>query len=355
MNRGFIYLLVATALVVLMVFMLAQRDGSVQDNGAETALFMPGLQKVINEVDRVNVVTPGNVILATLEKSGDQWHVEQMNDYAADWPKLKKVLAALATAQIVERKTDNPDYYSRLGVEDMASENADGVMLELSGGGTTRSVIIGHKAKGRPGQYARVQLEAASALIDQSIDVPTNLLGWIDKRIVDINASEVAQVEIIHPDQERVLVMRISADQKDFDLADKPDDRELRSIWAVNSLANSLSLLDLQSVQSAIGNDWSSAVKIRVLLFSGVEIFADLINRDDEFLMRLKAAKPQPDYQPIVNPDDEEIAEESEGAVEQQVAAINQRVNGWVYSISEEKYEALVKKQEDLLKPVSAE
>jgi hypothetical protein len=255
----------------------------------------------------------------------------------------------------VEVKTDKPEYYSRLGVEDLASENADGVMLELSANGTVRSVIIGHKAKSRPGQYARLQGDAASALIDKSLDVPTDLLDWVDKRIIDINASEVAQVEIIHPDRKRVLVMRISADQKDFDLADKPADRELRSTWAVNSLAGSFSLLEMQSVQPANGNDWSAAVKVRVLLFSGVEVIADLLHKDDEYLMRLKASKPKPDFQPIVDPGDKEIAEESEDAVKQQVADINKRVNGWVYSIPEAKYEALVKKPEDLLKPLSAE
>lgn len=352
MNRGFSYLLLVTLIVVATVFFLAQRDESELGAGTETGLLLPELHNVINAVEHVNVVTAGNVIVATLNKSGEQWQVEQMNGYAANWPVLQKVLSSLAKAKVVEIKTDKPQYYSRIGVEDLASENADGVMLELSVGDNTQSVIIGHRAKSRAGQYVRLQSSAASALVDQSMDVPVNLLGWVDKRIIDISSTDVAQVEIIHPDNQRVLVMRISADQKDFDLAGKPFDRELRSTWAVNSLAGSMTLLDLQSVRPANGSDWNTAIKMRVLLFSGVEIMADLLNINDEYLLRLKASKLKTDFEVIVNAEDKDEAEKAEAAVNQQVADINQRVNGWVYGIPKAKYQAMAKKPEDLLKPM---
>lgn len=350
MNRGFLYLLLVTLIIVVTVFFLAHRNESELAKGTTTGLLLPQLNSTINEVDHVNVVTAGNIVVASLHKSGEQWQVEQMNGYAANWPVLKKVLSALAQAKVVEAKTDKPEYYSRIGVEDMAAENADGVMLELSANDQTESVIIGHKAKSRSGQYVRLQDSAASALVDQSMDVPATLLGWVDKRIIDINPAEVAQVEIIHPDQQRVLIMRISADQKDFDLAQKPAGRELRSTWAVNSLASSLSLLDLQSVKQASSEDWGAAVKLRMLLFSGVEIVADLLKQDDEYLLRLKASKPETDFEAIVNANDKDEIDKAETAVKEQVASINQRVNGWVYSIPESKYQAMVKVQEDLLK-----
>ena len=373
MNRNFLYLIVVTIVVLAGVFYLAQREQSARQQQSGNDLFMPGLASTINDVDRVNVVVAGNVTLATLNKKGAQWQVEQMHGYAANWPKLQKVLAGLAKARIIEVKTDKPEYYSQLGVADMASEQADGIMLELGTNGKTDSVIIGHRAKNRPGQYVRLQNSAVSHLIDQTLDVPFTLLGWVDKRIIDINATEVAQVEVIHPDHQRVLIMRISADQKDFDLADKPADREIRGTWAVNSLASTLSMLDMEGVQPAAGNDWSGAVKMRVLLFSGVEIIADLLTvdadeQDDadkgesdkdqaskgrEYLLRLKASNPKTDF--AASEKDEAEASRADDAVKQRVADINQRVNGWVYRISKQKYEAMVKKPEDLLKPLPEE
>lgn len=383
MNRNFLYLIVVTIVVLAGVFYLAQREQSARQQQSGNDLFMPGLASTINDVDRVNVVAAGNVVLATLNKKGGAWQVEQMHGYAANWPKLQQVLAGLAKARIIEVKTDKPEYYSRLGVADMASEQADGIMLELGTSGKTDSVIIGHRAKNRPGQYVRLQNSAASNLIDQTLDVPFTLLGWVDRRIIDINAAEVAQVEVIHPDQERVLIMRISADQKDFDLADKPADREVRGTWAVNSLASTLSLLDMEGVQPAAGKDWSGSVKMRVLLFSGVEIIADLLAADDvekdeaekdeagnveagndeaandeagnarKYLLRLKASNPKTDF--AASEKDQDEVSRAEDAVKKRVADINQRVNGWVYSISKQKFDAMVKKPEDLLKPLPEE
>ena len=60
------------------------------------------------------------------------------------------------------------------------------------------------------------------------------------------------------------------ADQTDFDLVGLPENRELRSSWAVNSLASVLSMLDLQSVRTDEAVDWASAVNMRLLVFSGM-------------------------------------------------------------------------------------
>ncbi len=87
--------------------------------------------------------------------------------------------------------------------------------------------------------------------------------------------------------------MRISADQTDFDLAGLPPGREIKSSWAVNSLGSVFSLLNMETVQ-ADGRQliWTGAVKLRLLMFSGVEILADLVEQEDEYLLRLHASHP---------------------------------------------------------------
>ena len=50
-----------------------------------------------------------------------------------------------------------------------------------------------------------------------------------------------------------------------------------------------------------------------------------------------------------------DIEQQAKADIEQRVVEINQTVNGWVYGISQHKYEAMVKTQEDLLKPLETE
>jgi len=380
MKRNFVYLAVITAVALVLVFIGAPTDRSSEKSSVD-ALLLPAVAAEINQVDHVDIVTAGETTVATLVRKDDAWQVEQMGGYRADWPKLQQLLAALARAKVVEPKTDKPEYYARLGVEDISNPDAGGVLVRLGIDGRFTGILIGHPAEGRNGQYVRLQGSTASALVDQEFEVPKETLAWADAKIIDINASEVAEVEIIHPGSERVLVTKVSADQTDFDLDGLPEGREIKSSWAVNSLGSVFSLLNMQSVRPADGVDWSNAVRLRLLTFSGMEIIADLVQVGDEYLMRLHASHPAASVvrkeegklvaaqeamqepqsagaeeagQAVGTAQEEsavDAAEQAAEAVANQVDEINGKVDGWAYSVTKAKYDNMVRKPEDLLKP----
>jgi hypothetical protein len=230
-------------------------------------------------------------------------------------------------------------------------------LVRVAIGDQSTGILVGHEAQGRQGQYVRLQDTAGSVLVDREFDVPATSLAWADSRIIDINSSEVAEVEVIHPAGERVLVIRVSADQTDFDLAGLPPDREIRSSWAVNSLGSVFSMLNMQSVRPEADVDWGDAVKMRLLTFSGVEIIADLVQHGDTYLLRLHASHPDASVVQDDNGDSDDAREtrkQMADDVAKQVDAINQKAGGWAYGISKQKYEAMVKKPEDLLKPLAS-
>lgn len=363
MKRGFLYLAGLTLTAIVIVFLLAPEDVSMEKSSQHT-LLLPTIAEQINEVDRVEIVKAGETVVATLLKNDAAWQVEQMGGYHADWSRLQPLLMALAKARVIETKTDKPEYYARLGVEDISADDADSVLVRIGHADQMTGILIGHEAQGRQGQYVRLQNAPGSALVDRVFEVPRETAGWTDNRIIDVNSAEVAEVEIFHPDAERVLVMRISADQTDFDLAGLPPDRELRSSWAVNSLGSVFTMLNMETVRPADdpadnpadNMDWSNAVKLRLLMFSGVEILADLLEQEDEYLLRLKASHPAA----AVTQDESDLSEEQQ-AIEERAASdvanrveeINRKVSGWVYGISKTKFEAMTRKPEDLLKPLA--
>lgn len=360
MKRSFLYLAVLTLVALAAVVFLVPKDSSSGISAVDT-LLLPGIAGRINDVNRVEIVTAGSNTIATLVRDEGQWRVEQMGGYRADWSKLQALLAALAQARVIEPKTDKPEYYDRLGVEEVTAENAGSVLVSFSIGDQTTGVLIGHQAQGRQGQYVRLLGSPGSALVDREFDVPRQMIDWADSRIIDINSSEVAEVEIIHPTSERVLVMRISADQTDFDLAGFLGDREIKSSWAVNSLGSVFTMLNMETVRPASSIDWTDAVKMRLLSFSGMEILADLVQLEDEYLLRLHADHPaasvvQDDSEDSagtqVSEEQAEIEEQAEADVAAMVDAINQKVDGWAYGISKQKFEDMTKKPEDLLKPL---
>jgi len=381
MKRNFIYLAVVTVIALVLVFIGSPTDKSSEKSAADE-LLLPAIAAEINQVDHVEIVTAGDTTVATLVKKDEAWQVEQMGGYRADWPKLQKLLAALAQAKVVEPKTDKPEYYARLGVEDVSNPGAGGVLVRLGVGDQLTGVVIGHAAEGRRGQYVRLQDSTASALVDQVFEVPKETLAWADSKIIDINSSQVAEVEIIHPESARVLVTKVSADETDFTLEGLPEDREIKSSWAVNSLGSVFTLLNMQSVRPADSVDWSNAVKLRLLTFSGIEILAELVKSGDEYLLRLHATHPaaavvpKADAAPVAgqeaeqetqtpgddadrqvadNPEEKSAADTAKQAAEDvanQVKEINDKVDGWAFGITKAKYDNMVKKPEDLLKPL---
>ena len=354
MKRSFLSLAVLTILAVaaLMMFTPGEAPTGKTDEGA---LLLPEVAAKINEIKRVEIVSAGNVTVATLIKNGDIWQIEQMGGYQANWTSLNKVLSELAQARVVETKTDKPAYYARLGVEDIGEEGAASVLVKLGSGDNTTGVLIGHQAQGRPGQYVRLQDTPVSALVDRKIEVPTQQLDWVETNIVDIYSSEVAEVELIHPTGERVFVMRISADQTDFDLAGIPQGREIKNSWAVNSFGSVFSMLDMETVQPEDTVNWDAAIKMRMLLFSGVEILADMVESGDAYMLRLHASHPAAkvvEGENAISIEQQEIEKRAADDVAKAVDAINQKSTGWAYGISQQKFDAMVKKPEELLKPL---
>lgn len=329
------------ALVVAAIFLLLPAQTS-RDGVGTAGELLPGFSESVNDVDRFVAVAAGETVVATLERDAQGWTVLELSGYPADIDTVRAVLAGLAQARLIENKTANPDYYSRLGVEDVALDDASGIRLDLSAGEQSWSLIIGNEAPDRGGFYLRQADAEGSVLADFDENVPEDAIAWADSRVIDILAGEVAEVRIVHPDGDTVTARKTSADESDFTLVELPEGRELVSAWSINSLGSGLSTLDFESVEllaSAEELDWQEAVEIRTVLFSGLTVDAQLLRVEDRNLLKLQASAPYA-----------EAAGEESAELRASVDKINQRVEGWVYQVPAGKADALVKRLEDLLR-----
>jgi hypothetical protein len=280
------------------------------------------------------------------------------------------LLTDLSKAEIVEAKTANPEYYGKLGVQDITLPDSTGVRIEFGSDSGLPAVIIGQRAQGRDGQYARLEGSAASALIDRQLDVPTDVTGWLDKTVVDISDSEVVAFDIQQADGERIAAGKVSADDENFELEGIPEGREIRSAWTVNSVANGLATLTLEAVSPDSDIDWTGAAHFGLVTADGLRIDADLVAigatgetepaagaaADDapepagDYWIRLQAGL----YQTAVESGVEASGGEEDSGTRSRAEAINQRVAGWAYRIPKYKFDTMNKRMEDLLKAPDA-
>lgn len=342
-RRQFSLLLVAVIMLMLAVALLPEnqhRNDQVSGN-----LLLRHMGSRMNEVDMVRVTAGGGSWVTTLIRGDSSWVIEELESYPADWQKLKSVLANLAAAKVVEIKTSKPEYYSRLGVENVSTEGAGNVLLELFIGDEVREIIIGNKAASGRGQFVRFADDRQSVLIDQSLELNGEPVSWADNEILDIASSMVADIEIAHSDGDLIKLKKVSADDTDFLLENLPDGQKIISSWSLNSLGGIFSMLNMEDVKPDNSATFPDPVLIKLLTFSGLEVTAQAASLEDGAWIRINAGlyeNTQPDAA-----DDQHEDVPLQPA--QEAEAINRKLDGWLYRIPESKFEAMTRRLEQLI------
>jgi len=378
-KKHFSWLLIATFVIGLVVVLLPGKTGKESD--IEVAQLLPGLGEQVNSVDQLQVIAAGEKTLATLKRQDQSWVVEEFHNYPADWNQLRTLLAALANAKVVEPKTSNPNYFDRLGVDDVTNADSTATLLRLSGPQGQHAVLVGNTAEGRDGQYVRLADGDRALLIDQQLELPADAKGWLQRDIVNISDAEVVEFSSKRADGSQIRASKASADDDDYVLQDIPEGREIVSAWSVNSMANALSNLQLDAVAAADTIDFTNASQFRVLTADGLEVLADVADAGEQKWLRISAqvhavdsavpdaglatdAPPAGEMATSETADGEsssvEVAEEPKAADEadpaptaaERAAEINRRVQGWAYAIPTFKADTMSKRMDDLLKPL---
>jgi hypothetical protein len=203
-------------------------------------------------------------------------------------------------------------------------------------------LIVGNLAQSKY-RYARVGGQASSWLIDQNPSLPTNVSGWLLQEILDIEQSRVQSVTITHDDGETIRIEKENAADKDFDVPDIPNGRELSYASVVDSIASVIQGLNLQDVAKV--SEEAGSVKTVFNTFDGLEIRIDSLERDDNTWITVNAV------QNAVEPDSDDESEAGEaGHDPEEASKINERVAGWTYQIQSYKGDQLRRRWSDILK-----
>ena len=220
-----------------------------------------------------------------MKRAEDGWQLEEKS-YPADADTLRKLMLDLARAKRVEAKTSNPDLYSKLGVEDVSADDAQGVMLELGGGGDPLALIIGSNYSQGTGTYVRVPSEAQSWLINANVAVDKKTSSWLKKDLLDLQPSRVSGVEVV-AGEDKVEIGR-NADG-DFRLLNLPKGREAASDFAADATAGFLQGLRIEDVAGESDRPEIER-SAKFSLSDGAEITISAWQQDNQTWIALAAA-----------------------------------------------------------------
>ncbi len=357
MNKRTVLILAAAiaGLVLLMLVLRQDNDATVFGGGT----LLPDFESVANQVTNISISNSDAGENLEIRRDGSSWVVTERDNYPAQLSTIRQLIIALADARIVEEKTANPDNYPRLGVAEPGTDGS-GTKVALSGDNFAYSVIIGDVAQ-RNFRYARVADNPTSYLIDQNPDLPTDVGGWLADSLVDVPAGRIRRVSISHADGESITIEKSEEAQTDFAVVGIPEGRELSYATVANGIGGALTGLTLEDVRAAGEVQPSTSVLFET--WDGLTIEADVVEEDGDTWVTFAAQALMPAEFPAEDgadvsdepTDADTTAPTAAPSPREQADEINSRVSGWQYSLAGYKRDLLVKRWDDILKPVETE
>lgn len=331
-------LFIITVLMVLLMLVTIYRA---DDNQDAYGLLFPDLFEQLSEVDNIQFASGEGEF--TLYREEEDWYIREHYDYPANFDEVKRMLIDLSEAELLERKTDNPDEHYILGVEGADPEVPGGESLKISLRDNDEQVaglILGQQrevtTQAGPKQfYVRRDGEQESWLAEGYLQINPVMLNWIQAEIINLARERIARVEITQPNGDSAVL--INTGEKDK--FGTPEDGE-QTIFKYPQLgydiAGSLHQMRMEDVKpvAEFSRGDAEVVTAKFTTFDGLVITTQSSFIDGYYFTTLSAAFDASAIQPAPKDIQELNVTKKPEAVKEEVAKLNQRLSPWVYQVS---------------------
>jgi outer membrane lipoprotein-sorting protein len=318
----------------------------------EKDLLYPDLSSQFNKINKINITAYKNTVdLAILDGN---WVVTSLDNYPANFNKVRTTVINLSEFRIVDEKTDNPDLYTRLGVEDPETENSTSLLITLFNNTdqAMASVIIGQQRQSsgsKPGMYIRNPEKKQALLVEGILDISANDIDWINRELFHIPSEQVKNVKIQYPDSKIFEINKSTQAQPDFEIIGNEVDIPSASKIIINRNASGLEETRADGVQAVDNFSFpENAITTTVTTFDGMVISTELVQLDEHSYAHFSFSV-DPEIHDILK----SMAETSDQpvnvtSIEQQIRQWSDSYSSWVYKIPDFKYEALTTDPESI-------
>jgi len=296
-QNSVIKLSVVAAAILLAVVVLRNRGPEPSTVFQQSAVLVPELKNNSNSVTALALIGAGNSKIVSLKQTASGWVAENKSNYPVDIVKLRGYLLKLGESKILEPKTAAAENYVKLGVEDLASVEAKGVQLELSGLAQPFKMIMGNFAgqgvsEGGQSVFVRKPGAAQSYLASGNVRPETSINSWLVSEIVNLPGAEIQEVKLIPNAGDPLIIRKESASDENWAVQNVPKNLVLGSDSIGNALTGFLEDLKLEDVQSSTGFEPNLATlrTARYLAFNGLVVDVTGWEQDEKSYIRVRAS-----------------------------------------------------------------
>ena len=348
-NKKLLILFLITIAVIITAGITA-RLRAPQSNLEKEPLF-PSLADQINNISKVTI--KGNKNTVVLLKQDNKWTVTNLDNYPANFNKVRAAVINLSLFKIVDEKTDNPDFYSRLGVDDPSSRNSSSLLITLFNNSNQElaSVIIGRQrqsSSSKPGLYIRIPDQKQALLVEGGLEISANDIDWINRELMHIPSAQVKNITIQYPDGKVFEINKETKDQPDFNIRGNSGEVPSASKLIINRMATGLEEMRADGVNSV--NDFTfpeDSITTTVTTFTGMVVTVKLAQQSDHTYAHFS-------FSPVAEVPGEQYVRGEAGDGDTDTVNMEEllqklsALSDWVYQIPDFKYEALTSDPESI-------
>jgi len=336
-----LFIITTICAVPILLIAIKPSRSAIQNKGA---LLLPHLLKSPEHVTRVIIQDAHGTL--TFEHKHDAWKILEKNNFPVLHDKVEELLYSLADLRIVEPKTANTQLYADLGVNDVAPDKPETLMVTVQDDQEhdRAKLIIGKREGLKIGEdyieqiFVRFAGDSQTWLVQGTLPISSDFKDWVEQPLLGlIDTDQLKQVEITNLNGERVLIQKANPEQEDFVLASsKTRPGTALNLDLINTLPFEVAELEFEDVVFAADQniDWSQSVRAEIETFSGLKIALNLVRKDGVVYSKV-LAKALDDS----NEDAKQIAE-----------AYNDSTQQWYYKLSQHAYDEITVANADLLK-----
>ena len=281
----------------------------------------------------------------TMIRDGDGWVTPDRDDFPIDEGDIRRLIIGLSDMRFVERKTEKPERFYRLEVQDVDVELSDSVYVKVM---NTQGAVLAETIVGRPsarffdgrasGTYIREADSNNVWLVTGVTNVQTRLIPWLQREIVGIPANLVASISVGAGEGAYTLSRAAPSDEV-FAISGAPEGRKLDADKAT-PVSRALAKVELEDVRPRSELELpADAATASVTTFDGLTVNVRLADLDRKKWATFEAAYTG------------DPADQSEAAVAARAAVeeINARVGKWIYWVPSATYTNLTRPLDDVL------
>jgi len=345
-SKLLIVVLAALALFAGAWLLTGERRSPTAGSVAGGRLF-PELEPVLNDIDRIRVERRGSAY--EVLRKGQRWQLPDKGGYPVLFERVKPLLLGIALLEKLEPKTDKPENYARLGVQEPSADSGN-MRISLYAGDRSlaASLIVGKIrngliAGGRDGLYVRVPSESRAWLVAGNLDLPQTQADWVDRQIVHIKPRTVRRVTIEHPDGDPLVLEKPRQGAPEYAVVNLPEGAVVKAGADINVLARSLAGLDMEDVlvRSQAGFPASHAVSAVFETWDGLQVTAYTIEQGERIYAWFDVGVAALDVSDL----------SSVRTTQSDAAGLRSRLQGWVFQIPRDRGRRLRARLAELVQP----